>query len=105
MRGLQDQHLRMRHPLIRVHTELELKANTNGFKWPLNRLCRILVVFVNRKCLFIFIYIGIRRKVSEISGICLFVVTHFNHELTRAADELRVWLPRARSAENPFEPP
>ena len=28
-------------------------------------------------------YIGIRRKVSEISGICLFLVTHLNHELTQ----------------------
>ena len=45
------------------------------------------------------------RKVSEISGICLSLVTHLNHELTQAAYELRVWLTRARSAENPFEPP
>ena len=45
------------------------------------------------------------RKVSEISGICLFLVIHLNHELTQAAYELRVWLTRARSAENPFEPP
>ena len=44
-----------------------------------------------------YIYIGIRRKLSEISGICLFLVTHLNHELTRAADELRVWLTRVRS--------
>ena len=35
---------------------------------------------------------------SEISGICLFLVTHLKHELTRAAYELRVWLTRARSA-------
>ena len=34
--------------------------------------------------------------VSEISVICLFLVSHLNHELTRAADELRVWLTRAR---------
>ena len=40
---------------------------------------------------------------SEISGICLFLVTHLNHEVTRAAYELRVWLTRARSAENPLE--
>ena len=53
--------------------------------------CRIFVVFVNRRCLSIFlIYIGIRRKVSEISGICLFPVSHLNHELTQAAYELRV---------------
>ena len=32
MRGLQDQHLRMRHPLIRVRARVELQANTNGFK-------------------------------------------------------------------------
>ena len=32
MRGLQDQHLRMRHPLIRVHARVKLQANTNGFK-------------------------------------------------------------------------
>ena len=50
-------------------------------------------------------YIGIRRKASKISGICLFLVTHLNHELTQAAYELRVWLMHARSAENPFEPP
>ena len=37
---------------------------------------------------------GIRRKVSEISGVCLFLLTHLNHELTRAAHELRVWLTR-----------
>ena len=37
MRELQDQHLRMRHPLIRVHARVKLQANTNGFKWPLNR--------------------------------------------------------------------
>ena len=43
--------------------------------------------------------------VSEISGICLFLVIHLNHELTQAAYELRVWLTRTRSAENPFEPP
>ena len=36
--------------------------------------------------------IGIRRKESEFSGICLFLVTHLNHELTRAAYELRVWV-------------
>ena len=42
---------------------------------------------------------------SEISSICLFLVTHLNHELTRAVYELRVWLRRARSAENPLEPP
>ena len=29
---------------------------------------------------------------SEISGVCLFLVTLLNHELTRAAYELRVWL-------------
>ena len=40
--------------------------------------------------------IGSRRKESEISGICLFLVTHLNHELTRAAHELRVWV-RARA--------
>ena len=34
---------------------------------------------------------------SEISGICLFLVTHLKHELTRAAYELRVWLTRARA--------
>ena len=48
--------------------------------------------------------IGIRRKVSEISAICLFLVTHLNHELTQAAYELHVWLTCAHSAENPFEP-
>ena len=32
MRGLQDRHLRMRHPLIRVHARVELKVNTNVFK-------------------------------------------------------------------------
>ena len=96
MRGLQDRHLRMRHPLIRVHARVELKVNTNGFKWPLNRLCRIFVVFMNRRCLFIFMSIGSRRKESEISGICLFLLTHLNHELTRAAYELRVWV-RARA--------
>ena len=51
---------------------------------------------MNRRCLFIFMSIGIRRKESEISGICLFLVTHLNHELTRAAYELRVWV-RARA--------
>ena len=66
---------------------------------------RIFVVFVNRRCLFIFHVYRNLRKVSEISGICLFLVTHLNHELTQAAYELRVWLTRARSAENPFEPP
>ena len=40
--------------------------------------------------------IGSRRKESEISGICLFLVTHLNHELTRAAYVLRVWV-RARA--------
>ena len=30
-------------------------------------------------------------------------MTHLKHELTRAAYELRVWLTRARSAENHFE--
>ena len=40
--------------------------------------------------------IGSRRKESEISSICLFLVTHLNHELTRAAYELRVWV-RARA--------
>ena len=39
---------------------------------------------------------GIRRKVSEISGVCLFLLTHLNHELTRAAHELRVWLKAAK---------
>ena len=34
--------------------------------------------------------------VSEISVICLFLVSHLNHELTRATYELRVWLTRAR---------
>ena len=38
---------------------------------------------------------------SEISGICLFLVIHLNQELTGAAYELRVWLTRARSAEIP----
>ena len=33
--GLQDQNLRMRHPLIQVHARVQSKANTNGFKWPL----------------------------------------------------------------------
>ena len=42
---------------------------------------------------------------SEISGFCLFLVTHLNHELTQAAYELRVWLTRVHSAENPFKPP
>ena len=56
---------------------------------------------MNRGCLFIFMSIGSRRKESEISGICLFLVTHLNHELTRAAYELRVWV-RARALfENP----
>ena len=32
MRGLQDQQLRMRHPLVRVHERVELQANTNGAK-------------------------------------------------------------------------
>ena len=41
---------------------------------------------------------------SEISGVCLFLVTHLSHELTQAAYELLVWLTRASSAENPFEP-
>ena len=45
--------------------------------------------------------IGSRRKESEISGICLFLVTHLNHELTRAAYELRVWV-RARAQLKPF---
>ena len=40
--------------------------------------------------------IGSRRKEREISGICLFLVTHLNHKLTRAAYELRVWV-RARA--------
>ena len=40
--------------------------------------------------------IGSRRKESEISDICLFLLTHLNHELTRAAYELRVWV-RARA--------
>ena len=85
----------MRHSLIRVHTRVELQANANGFKLPLNCVCTIFVVFVNRGCLFIFhIYIGIRIKVGEISGICLLQLL-----------ELRVWLTRARSAGNPFEPP
>ena len=52
-----------------------------------------------------FIYIGNRRKGSEISGICLSLVTHLNHKLTRATYELRVWLTRERSAKNLFEPP
>ena len=47
---------------------------------------------MNRRCLFIFMSIGSRRKESEISSICLFLVTHLNHELTRAAYELRVWV-------------
>ena len=51
---------------------------------------------MNRRCLFIFMSIGSRRKESEISGICLFLVTHLNHELTRPAYELRVWV-RARA--------
>ena len=32
MMGLQDQNLRMRHPLIRVHARVEPQADTNGFK-------------------------------------------------------------------------
>ena len=51
---------------------------------------------MNRRCLFIFMSIGSSRKESEIGGICLFLVTHLNHELTRAAYELRVWV-RARA--------
>ena len=51
---------------------------------------------MNRRCLFIFKSIGSRRKESEISSICLFLVTHLNHELTRASYELRVWV-RARA--------
>ena len=47
---------------------------------------------MNRRCIFIFMSTGGRRKESEISDICLFLVTHLNHELTRAAYELRVWL-------------
>ena len=47
---------------------------------------------MNRRCLFIFMSIGSRRKESEISGIYLFLLTHLNHELTRAAYELRVWV-------------
>ena len=53
MRRLQDRHLRIRHSLIRVPARVKLQANTNGFKWPLNRVCTIFVVFVNRRCLFI----------------------------------------------------
>ena len=52
---------------------------------------------MNRRCIFIFHVYRNWRKVSEISGICLFLVTHLNHELTQAAFELRVWLTRARS--------
>ena len=40
-----------------------------------------------------------------LSSVVKSVVTHLNHELTRAVYELRVWLTRARSAENPFELP
>ena len=29
MRGLQDQHFRMRYPLIRVHARVELQTNEN----------------------------------------------------------------------------
>ena len=54
MRGLQHQHLRMRLPLIRVRACMELQANKNGFKWPLNSFAKIFVVFVNRRCMFIF---------------------------------------------------
>ena len=32
MRRLQDQHLRMRQPLIRDRARVELQANTKGFK-------------------------------------------------------------------------
>ena len=35
---------------------------------------------------------------SKISGICLFLVTHLNHELTRTVYELRVSLARALSS-------
>ena len=45
-------------------------------------------------------YIGIRRKVSEIGSICLFLVTHLNHD----ASSLRiacVTYARALSTENP----
>ena len=45
---------------------------------------------------YIFMSIGSRRKEREISGICFFLVTHLNHELTRAAYEFRVWV-RARA--------
>ena len=47
---------------------------------------------MNMRCLFIFMSIGIRRKECEISGICLFLVTRLNHELTRAVYELHVWV-------------
>ena len=69
----------------------------NWFEWPLDHLRRIFVVFVNRRCLFIFYTYRIRRKVTELSSICLFLVTHLNHELTWAAYELRVRLTLAHS--------
>ena len=87
----------MRHPLIWVHVRVELKVNTNGFKWPLNRLCRIFVVFMNRRCLFIFMSIGIRRKESEISGICLFLVTHLKSRADASSLRIACVCTRARA--------
>ena len=49
------------------------------------------------------IHLGMRRRLTAV--LVKSVVTHLNHELTRAVYELRVWLTRARSAENPFELP
>ena len=60
---------------------------------------------MNRRCLFIFMSIGSRRKESEISGICLISSDPF--ESRADASSLRIMCvgTRARSAENPFEPP
>ena len=77
IRGLRDQHLRIRHPLIRVCARVELQANTTGFKC----LCKNFVVFVNRRCLY---SIQIKEKKDERNQrYFLFPVTHLNHELTR----------------------